>query len=137
MEGTLKEGGDRSARTHPPFFCKKKEENRLDRGPKFPQWQTTVLNLEFKPWPLFILVGVPSSHPCHFVVVFFLKYRFRLRLGRDGFFVFLVSFLGILVLGFESGVLICFIRILEIAAYCTVCGLLLMEYYQTFRQVCE
>jgi len=94
METTLKEGGDRSARTHPPLKKKIEAENCLDRGPKSPPWRTTVLNLEFKPWPLVILVGVPSSHPWHFVVVFFLKYRFRLLLGRDGFFCFFGLYLG-------------------------------------------
>ena len=44
---------------------------------------------------------------------------------------------SILVPVFESRVFMSFIRIREIAAYYTVCGLLLMEYYRTFRQVCE
>jgi len=48
-----------------------------------------------------------------------------------------LCFLGILVPGLENRVFISFIRILEIAAYCTVCGSLLMEYYWTFRRVCE
>jgi len=61
MEATLEEGGHWSARTHPPSKKKKPEgENRLDHGPKSPPWRTTVLNLEFKPWPLVILVGVSS-----------------------------------------------------------------------------
>ena len=45
----LKEGGDRSARTHPPYKKTPEGENRLDRGPKFPPWRTAELNLEFKP----------------------------------------------------------------------------------------
>jgi len=36
------------------------------RGPKSPPWWTTVLNLEFKPWPF--VIGAPSSHVRHFVV---------------------------------------------------------------------
>jgi len=39
-----------------------------------------------------------------------------------------LSFLGILVLGYENSVMISLIRMLEIAAYCTVCEWLLMEY---------
>jgi len=59
----------------------------------------------------------------------------------DERFIFLLIwffyFSGILVPGFENRDFISFIRIREIAAYCTVCGLLLMEYYRTFCQVCE
>jgi len=37
----------------------------------------------------------------------------------------------------KSTVLISLFRILEITTYDTVCGLLLMEYCQTFRQIRE
>jgi len=55
---------------------------------------------------------------------------------RFGFFLFFYflffSFLAILVPGF-----FCIFRILEIAAYRTMCGSLFVEYYRTFRQVRE
>ena len=68
MEATLEEGGDWSARHIPrkKFQNKPEGENRLDHGPKTPPWLTTVLNLEFKPRHLVILVGAPSSHREHF-----------------------------------------------------------------------
>jgi hypothetical protein len=67
MEATLEAGGDWSARHIPPSKTKKPEgENRLDHGPKTPTWRTTVPNLEFKPRPLVIFAGAPSSHREHF-----------------------------------------------------------------------
>ena len=44
----------------------------------------------------FLVKGVPSSHPRHFVVFFFLNHRFRLRLGTDkGWGVFVLFLSGI------------------------------------------
>ena len=84
MEATPEEGGDWSARTHPPLKIKIKPEgeNHLDHGPKSPPWRTTVLNLKFKPRP--VVIGALTSFVRHFVVFlhegpFFLNYRPLLR----------------------------------------------------------
>jgi len=59
MEATLEEGGGRGpVRKDTSSVKKKKTEggNHLDHGPKSPPWRTTVLNLEFKPWCLFVVL---------------------------------------------------------------------------------
>ena len=63
---------------------KKKNQRWKSSGSRsqVPPWRTTVLHLEFKPWPL--VIGAPSSHVQHFVVFlhegpFLLKYWLRLR----------------------------------------------------------
>ena len=59
-------GGWDGPQGHIPHKKNPEGENRLGWGPKSPPWTTTVLNLEFEPWPL--VITTPLSHPWHFVV---------------------------------------------------------------------
>jgi len=98
------EGGDQSARTHPPLKKRKppKEETVWITVPSPSPWRTTVLNLEFKPYTL--VIGVPSSHIRHFVVFlhegpFFPKYRVYLRC--KGHSEFVLTVVGLVFLFFR------------------------------------
>ena len=59
-------GGVTGPQGHIPHKKKPRRRKPPCRGPKSPPWWTTVLNLEFKPWPF--VIGAPSSHVRHFVV---------------------------------------------------------------------
>jgi len=54
-------GGGLVRKDTSPVKKKPEGENRLEHGPKCPPWRTMVLNLEFKPLPRVILVGMPST----------------------------------------------------------------------------